>query len=343
MSQTVVGRPRRATVSSSQINTLLAVSVCGAVLTGLISWAVGTEWSRWWTALHAVFGVMLLVLTPAKARGSVKVGLRRRRASRWLSVLFGVVLITIVGLGFAHSTGVWTGVGYWTSLWTHFLLAFVAIPLLVWHMLARPSGTKSTDLDRRLFLRGASAGAVAVGAVAAVELGVGVLGTKGAARRFTGSHELASGDPDAMPVVSWIDDTAPSVERDQWRFEVDGVGVDLDELGRSATPLEAALDCTGGWWSSQTWDVVPIASLLNSDARSFRVVSATGYKRLFPMRDADNVFVAVGYGGRPLRRGHGAPLRLVAPGRRGPWWVKWVTAVESSDTPWWRQLPFPAT
>jgi DMSO/TMAO reductase YedYZ molybdopterin-dependent catalytic subunit len=35
--------------------------------------------------------------------------------------------------------------------------------------------------------------------------------------------------------------------------------------------------------------------------------------------------------------------RLVAPGRRGYWWVKWVTAVEPSSVPAWLQSPFPLT
>ena len=51
--------------------------------------------------------------------------------------------------------------------------------------------------------------------------------------------------------------------------------------------------------------------------------------------------LAVGYAGEPLRRGHGAPVRLIAPGRRGPWWIKWVTSVQLHDRPWSLQTPFP--
>jgi len=41
--------------------------------------------------------------------------------------------------------------------------------------------------------------------------------------------------------------------------------------------------------------------------------------------------------------GHGYPLRLAAPGRRGYWWVKWVDRIELQATPWWWQPRFPVT
>lgn len=341
-------RPLTFSLTPAQINLWLAVATIGAALTGLISWGVGTEWSRLWTALHGVFGVMLVVLTPAKVRGSVRVGLRRRRLSRWLSVAFGLLLLSVVGLGFAHSTGAWTGVGYWTSLWTHFLFAFVALPLLLWHILARPVRTRAVDIDRRMLIGGGAALGVAAVTVGAVETAVQLSGVSGGDRRFTGSHEVGSFDPDAMPTVSWIDDRAPEeTEADGWLLTVAGIEVDVADLRARAQPLEAALDCTGGWFSRQRWDVVPFSAVLgdalDGDVRSFAVRSTTGYRRLFPVRDADNVYLAVGYDGRPLRRGHGAPVRVVAPGHRGPWWVKWVTEIETSTRPWWLQLPFPAT
>jgi Oxidoreductase molybdopterin binding domain len=55
------------------------------------------------------------------------------------------------------------------------------------------------------------------------------------------------------------------------------------------------------------------------------------------------VLLATHVGDRPLSAGHGFPLRLVAPGRRGYWWVKWVDRVELRETPWWWQPPFPVT
>jgi DMSO/TMAO reductase YedYZ molybdopterin-dependent catalytic subunit len=53
--------------------------------------------------------------------------------------------------------------------------------------------------------------------------------------------------------------------------------------------------------------------------------------------------LATRVGGAPLAARHGFPLRLVAPGRRGFWWVKWVERIELQPTPWWWQPPFPLT
>ncbi len=326
------------------MNLLLEVAVIGAFVTGVTSWAVGSGWSRWWTAAHAVCGLSLVLLAPAKLRGSVRRGMRRRRRSRWLSASFGVLVLAVVGLGVAHTTGLWYGYGSWSALWTHVLVAFLLVPLFVWHLLSRPTRVRRVDLDRRMLLGSGVVLGAAMVAVAAVEGVSAVVGTPGGRRRFTGSHEVASFDPDAMPTVSWIDDEAPDIDEALWPLTIGGRRVAVDDLRARTHRLDAVLDCTGGWCSTQHWDVVAVADLLGgAEGRSFEVRSATGYTRLFPMADAERTFVAVGYDSRPLRRGHGAPVRIVAPQRRGPWWVKWVVAVTPSSRPWWLQLPFPAT
>ena len=74
---------------------------------------------------------------------------------------------------------------------------------------------------------------------------------------------------------------------------------------------------------------------------SIRVVSHSGYDRRFPIDQAVSLLLATRFGDQPLDAGHGFPARLVAPGRRGFWWVKWVTAIEVDDLPHWWQSPFP--
>jgi DMSO/TMAO reductase YedYZ molybdopterin-dependent catalytic subunit len=76
-------------------------------------------------------------------------------------------------------------------------------------------------------------------------------------------------------------------------------------------------------------------------ARCVEVVSVTGYRRRFPIGSARHLLLATHAAGEPLSAGHGAPLRLVAPGRRGFWWVKWVTEVRVLAEPAWWQPPFP--
>jgi Oxidoreductase molybdopterin binding domain len=330
-------------LTSRQVDLLLELLLLGAVASGLTAWAVGTGWSRVATAVHAVCGLTVAVLAAAKVRGSVRVGMRRRRPSRWLSVLFGGLVVATISLGVLHATGLWFGVGYWSALWSHFLLAFVLLPFFVWHVVSRPARPKFADLDRRAVLRGGVALSVGAAVYGAQEAAVRVAGLAGGDRRFTGSHEVGSFDPDRMPTVSWINDEAPvSTDAADWRLDMLGETVDVRDLSARARPVTATLDCTGGWWSTQAWDAVPMRELLGDRrARSIKVTSSTGYSRLFPFSNVDELYLAVGYAGEPLRRGHGEPVRLIAPGRRGPWWLKWVTSVQLDDRPWWLQTPFP--
>ena len=133
-----------------------ARAVIGAIATGLTSWAIGDRWSGWLVGTHAVIGLSLLVLVPAKARGSVATGFRRRRSTRWLSAAFGVLVLVTAVLGVLHATGLWFGVGPWTALWTHALFGFALLPLFIWHLVTRPVRPRPADLDRRAALPRAS-------------------------------------------------------------------------------------------------------------------------------------------------------------------------------------------
>ncbi len=329
-----------------QVNLALQLLLVTALATGLLSWVVGDQWNGWLARAHGVLGLSLLVLVPAKLRGPVRSGFRRHRWTRWVSAAFGIVVLAAVVLGVLHATGLWYGVGTWSALWTHTLLGFVAIGLLVWHLGSRPVRARVVDLDRQAVLRLGLVVGVGLGAYLAQEAVTRVTGVAGGRRRATGSHEVASHDPERMPEVIWLDDDQPAVTAaSTWPLEIDGTAVTIASLRERARPVVATLDCTGGWWSEQAWDAVPLSELLPSsdDGRSVRVRSATGYARLFAPDDLGGVYLAVGYGGAPLRPGHGAPVRLVAPGRRGPWWVKWVTSIEPAGSPSWLQAPLPLT
>jgi DMSO/TMAO reductase YedYZ molybdopterin-dependent catalytic subunit len=219
---------------------------------------------------------------------------------------------------------------------------------LIWHVLARPVRPRRADLGRRAVLRAGVFAAVGGALYAGLEGAVRLADLRGGQRRFTGSHAV---DPTRMPVTSWLDDAVPGIRAADWRLTVaDADGrrdLGLADLAASGTTtVRATLDCTSGWFAEQDWTGVPLAQLLgraDPAHRSIRVRSVTGYDRYLPLADLESLLLAVGTGGGPLTPGHGFPARLVAPGRRGFWWVKWVVAVELSRRPWWTQPPFPLT
>ena len=147
-----------------------------------------------------------------------------------------------------------------------------------------------------------------------------------------------------MPVTSWLDDRVPDLDGASWRLDTGERRLTLQELeGLPRERLAAVLDCTGGWYSRQEWEGVRLDRLVAvEDASSVVVRSATGYQRRFPVTDLSRLWLAVRLGGRPLSRGHGFPARLVAPGRRGFWWVKWVVELETSPPPGLAATPVPA-
>jgi hypothetical protein len=326
-------------------NLALLALLAVALLTGALAFAIGGGWAWWAVAAHAVAGFGILLLSPWKSVISAR-GLRRGTLGSAASVALSVLVAAAVLSGIAHAVGVWTEPA---AMRVHVGAALLSIPLLVWHVLARPVRPRRTDLSRRSLLR---AGAIAGGSIAvagAVEGVVRLTGIRGADRRVTGSYERGSFDPEAMPVTQWLDDSPPGLDRGRWRLEVrTAAGArswTADELAAFDDRVRAVLDCTGGWYAQQDWAGVRLDRLVGEagEARSVLVVSATGYARRFPASDAAALVLATRVGGTSLSVGHGAPARLVAPGRRGFWWVKWVVRVEASPMPWWWQSPFPLT
>jgi DMSO/TMAO reductase YedYZ molybdopterin-dependent catalytic subunit len=234
-------------------------------------------------------------------------------------------------------------------MWIHVAAALSLAPLAVWHVLARPARPRRTDLSRRTLLRAGALTAVAAGVYLTTASLVRVAGLPGAGRRFTGSDDAGSFDPASMPETVWLDDRTPQLDPDAWRLVVaDADGereLSLADLARFDVRVRAVLDCTGGWYAEQDWGGTPLSALVRNrgDARSLLVRSATGYGIRFPVGDLDRLLLATRVGGAPLAPRHGFPARLVAPGRRGFWWVKWVDRIELQHTPPWWQPPFPLT
>jgi DMSO/TMAO reductase YedYZ molybdopterin-dependent catalytic subunit len=334
-------------------NLALLVVLLAALGTGGLAFAAGTGWGRPVVIGHALAGLAVLVLAPWKS-AIVRRGLARRSGpGRWTSLTFGVLVLAAVAAGLAHATGALAGLGPVSAMQLHVGAALVAAPLLAWHTAARGGiRARRTDLSRRALLR---AGAVAARTgllLLAVEGATRLASLPGARRRFTGSLEVAG--PARIPVTQWLDDRVQVLDPAAWRLRVSAGDATREwtyqELAGFADRVEAVLDCTGGWYARAAWEGARLDRLLPPGAleragttASLVVASATGYRRRLPLADAGTLLLATRLDGRPLGAGHGFPARLVAPGRRGFWWVKWVVSVDLDPTPWWRQPPFPLT
>jgi DMSO/TMAO reductase YedYZ molybdopterin-dependent catalytic subunit len=325
----------------ARTNLALLALLAVAFVTGWLAFAYATAPARWSLVLHATGGFAILALLPWKSMIARR-GLGRPRPGRWASIFFGVLVLVSLVAGLLHSTGLLVYIGPLTAMDFHVGAALAAVPLAIWHVVARRVRVRPTDLSRRNVLRGGAVVAGAAAAYAATEIVVKATGMPGAARRFTGSYEAGSFQPDMMPVSSWMFDAIPQVDQTAWRLSAGGREWSYDEVRAFDDRLTATLDCTGGFFSTQDWTGARLDRLIGrAQGASIRVVSSTGYARRFPIDRASSLLLATRFGGVALDPGHGFPARLIVPDGRGFWWVKWVTAVEVDDLPHWWQSPFP--
>jgi hypothetical protein len=333
-------------MAGRRTNLALAALLPVAFVTGWMSFAAGSEHGRWVAVAHGIAGLTIVVIAPWKSVIAGR-GVRRRDTGRAPSLALTALVAASLGFGLAHSAGLRT-LGPVTSMQLHVGASLVAVPFAVYHFFARRIRVHRTDFRRRQVLRAAGLLGGGAAAYAGVEAVTRTLSLSGADRRFTGSHETGSFDPDAMPVTQWLNDPIPHVNVDAWRLVVrTGAGErawTYDEIDAYADEVRATIDCTGGWFAVQEWSGARLARLVGDiEERSILVRSVTGYDRLLPARDVPSLVVATRASGAPLSPGHGFPARLVAPGRRGFWWVKWISVIEATDRPWWVQPPFPLT
>ncbi|TME05843.1 MAG: hypothetical protein E6I71_02985 [Chloroflexi bacterium] len=246
----------------ARTNLGLLLLLLGAFLTGWLAFAYATAPARWSLVVHATSGIAILLLLPWKSMIARR-GMSRNRPHRWASILLGLLVITSLLAGLAHSTGLLVYAGPFSAMEVHVGAALAAVPFVVWRVA-------------------------------------------------------------------------------DWRLRIGDRALSYEELAAFDDRVVATLDCTGGFYSTQVWSGARLDRLVK-DMRgaSIRVVSHSGYDRRFPIDQAVSLLLATRFGDQPLDAGHGFPARLVAPGRRGFWWVKWVTAIEVDDLPYWWQSPFP--
>ncbi len=309
--------------------------------------------------LHRVSGFALVALLFWKGRNVLipltsKVRWKRRPALLLGSIAIFLLLLAALALGIGWSHG-----GYFAYLrisgvsW-HIYLSLFLSPFVVWHTVAHSWTLRPRFwVERRSFLRLAGLSVAGLALWRAGELAADALELPGENRRFTGSYERGSFGGNGFPTTSWLNDDPAPVDRDTWRLNVSGMVrhdmvFELTHLARSRERVTAVLDCTGGWHSTQEWEGIPLKKILESagvesGAGSVTVRSVTGYQRRFSLTEADQYLLATHVGGEPISHGHGFPVRLVAPGKRGFEWVKWVDSVNVNDTGKWWQPPVPLT
>jgi molybdopterin-dependent oxidoreductase-like protein protein len=323
----------------------LALLVALLFATGLFTWYSGERTQAWVFAAHGVLGGSLALLLIWKLR---RVGRRVVEPAGWdRRAGFGLASLLLVGLvlvsGWLWSTaGAIYLSGYSLLVW-HAALGGLLTVIVVVHLGARAKLPRPRDVAGRRQLL--SAAGIAIGGFVAWRVQrplAAALGLPGADRRFTGSYEAGSHTGNDFPTTSWVADSPRPLSRQSYRLRVEGavdhpLALTAAELD-AGDELEATLDCTGGFYTTQRWRGVRLGRLLDragprAEARYARIVSHTGYRWSFDLVEARDLLLATAVGGEPLSHDHGAPARLVAPGRRGFQWVKWVVRVDLHEQP----------
>lgn len=331
---------------------LVDASLLGAVVlvlaSGLLTAFAGRSGDAWVFVLHGIAGVLVipfLVWKLLRVRS-------RLRPSRWGRTTI-VSLLALIGTLGALSTGFfWTfggdfTVARWNAMNVHVFFGILLVPFLIAHLVDRFRVPTQADLEGRrtavqyAFLAGSS---ILAWRLQRMIVDVFELFPS---RRFTGSRERGEEPGNTFPVTMWVIDDPDSIDESEWSISVEGAVVnrqqfDYEELLAVEDELQATLDCTSGWYTTQDWRGIRVGRLLDaasprSAARWVSFISVTGYRWSLPLEEAREALVATHVGGERLSHGHGSPARLVAPGRRGFQWVKWVETIEVRTSPDYRQ------
>ena len=328
-------------MSSAALDRLLAILLVAQLASGLLTLRSGVPATAPLFWFHGLVGGALLVAAAEKLRRSVGPAVRR---GRWRRLALGALLALLVAAALAGgftwvASGRILSIGPWTILTLHIWAALALIPVALVHLLPRRfrllrPAARAPSISRRTFL--ATGGLIVLGAFAWGTAGA-LDWLSGRGRRFTGSRWLAPGG--IPPPTTFYGEGTPEVDLATWRLRVGGRvdrPLELDLAGLRAlgsTERDSTLDCTSGWVMTTGWGGTPLRSILDAasaDPRAplVRVRSVTGWSVNLERGELEDALLATHVAGQPLPAANGAPLRLVAPQRRGLDWIKWVASIE---------------
>lgn len=338
-------------MNSRVVNLCIFVLILVQFVTGLLGLIVSTDSWRIVFIGHDILGMLVIALLFWKVQIALRSLAKRpgHSGQKALSLVGSVFLLLTLATGILwvlRLTPVRTFAGI-TLVSLHIYISAALGLLFAAHALTRWPRPKRTDFARRrafMGLAGATAAAVTgwwllelLSPFTAKAQGVGHI----VARRFTGSRNAQAEwnlDSTSFPQTQLLFDNPDPVDQKAWQLHITGnveqsISLGYDAFTNATDQVTAVLDCTSGWYSEQTWRGVPVGQILDrtvagSDAKFVIFRSITGYAWPIPLDEARNGLLATHVAGAPLSHGHGFPLRVVLPGRRGLQWVKWLSEIE---------------
>jgi len=136
----------------------------------------------------------------------------------------------------------------------------------------------------------------------------------------------------------------PDIDGDTWTLTIDGM-VDNETVltlagirAMNSTEVTATLKCVEGPSGTAVWKGVPLGQVLDmvgvqEGAEEVVFHASDGYHSSLTMEEAfrDDFLLCYEMNGETLPRGQGYPLKVVAPGKYGYKWVKWIYRIEVVD------------
>jgi hypothetical protein len=214
------------------------------------------------------------------------------------------------------------------------------IPFFILHAWRRWPRPKQVDFSgRKQVLKLIGFGAAALVSWGAAESLANVIERNQAPRRFTGSREEGSFRGNAHPVTTAPGEGKIKLDPETWSLQVRGAVENplrltyANVLAFSISEVTSTLDCTGGWYTVQTWRGVRLMDLVSQaqtqpNAAGIILRGVADYTAPFTLAQAEEILLATYVSGEVLNHIHGFPLRAVVPSRRGWHWVKWMTEIE---------------